>query len=170
STKENLANKESSSSSYESDFEEDSHSSEESNNDERTKSVKDCASDNKKSAEKSSEKEDVTFGDDDAFLDMSEEIMEFEGEYNVTEDITVEEDYLANHLDEYDFVEAIEPMEEDEKQEKKLGDTPVKDCTPAEKNTNEVNPHENHAAKRGHGRKEEQKEGQDNDICDILKN
>ncbi|XP_065069011.1 golgin subfamily A member 4-like, partial [Rhopilema esculentum] len=156
-TKENLAKKESSSSSYESDFEEDSQSSEESNNDERTKSVKYCASDKEKSAEKSSEKEDVTFGDDDAFLDMSEEIMEFQGEYNVTEDITVEEDYLANHLDEYDYVEAIEPLEEDEKQEKKLGDTPVKDCT-AEKNTNEVNPHENHAAKRGHGRKEEQKE------------
>eukprot|EP00795_Rhopilema_esculentum_P008649 gene8649-14664_t len=157
-TKENLANKESSSSSYESDFEEDSQSLEESNNDERTKSVKDCASDKEKSAEKSSEKEDVTFGDDDAFLDISEEIMEFEEKYNVTEDITVEEDYLANHLDEYDFVEAIEPLEEDEKQEKKLGDTPVKDCIPAGKNTNEVNPHENHAAKRGYGRKEEQKE------------
>ena len=152
-----MANKESSSSIYESDFEEDSQSSEESNNDEKTKSVKDFASDKEKAAEKSSEREDVTFGDDDVF----EEIMEFENENNDTEDITVEEEYLANNLNEFDYVEAIEPLEEDEKQEKRPGDTPVKDSASKTKCTDEDKPCGNQLAKGGKERKDEQKEGQD---------
>ena len=214
-----MANEESSSSSYESDFEEDSKSSEERNDEDKTRSVEECDSDNDNSTVKSCEEEGVTFDDDDNVFDIipdkssttalensnpvlkrdplnektsdknsrsqlqngvkkwpkekeedqskdkspeSKEIMEFEEEYDVSEDIRVEEDYLANHLDEYVHVEAIEPLEKDEKQKKKIGHTLVKNSTAATKCTDGVRPYESQPAKRGNGRKDEQKQGQNN--------